>query len=49
MFQGYLVKPIKQTDLGPALQLAMERFRLDHPKAEESKDLRSVLLDGLEE
>lgn len=32
-FQGYLVKPIKQSDLGPALQLALARFRQNRESA----------------
>ncbi|MFO0969336.1 MAG: response regulator [Gemmataceae bacterium] len=47
--QGYLVKPVKQADLGPALQLAMARFKHTHPSEASPTDLRDALIDGLAE
>jgi response regulator NasT len=42
---GYLVKPIKQTDLVPALALAMRRFEQFQELQKEAADLRQALED----
>jgi response regulator NasT len=40
---AYLVKPIKQADLGPAITLAMRRFEQFRAVAKEAGDLRQAL------
>ena len=42
---GYLVKPIKQTDLDPAIALAMRRFEQFQALRREAADLRQALED----
>jgi response regulator NasT len=42
---GYLVKPIKQTDLAPAITLAVRRFELIQSLRREAADLREALED----
>jgi len=42
---GYLVKPIKQADLEPAMALAMRRFAQFQELRKESADLRQALED----
>ena len=42
---GYLVKPIKQTDLGPVIALAMRRFEQFEALQREAADLRQALED----
>jgi response regulator NasT len=42
---GYLVKPIKQADLGPAIALAMRRFEQFEALRREAADLRQALED----
>ncbi len=42
---GYLVKPIKQTDLVPAIALAMRRFEQFTELRHEAADLRQALED----
>jgi response regulator NasT len=42
---GYLVKPIKQADLGPAIALAMHRFAQFEELRKEAADLRQALED----
>jgi len=42
---GYLVKPIKQADLGPAIALAMRRFEQFEALRAEAADLRQALED----
>lgn len=42
---GYLVKPIKQTDLAPAIALAMRRFEQFQALRQEAADLRQALED----
>jgi len=42
---GYLVKPIKQTDLEPAIALAMRRFEQFEALRQEAADLRQALED----
>jgi response regulator NasT len=42
---GYLVKPIKQADLGPAIALAIRRFEQFEALAKEAQDLRQALED----
>jgi two-component system, response regulator PdtaR len=42
---GYLVKPIKQTDLVPAIALAMRRFEQFETLRREAADLRQALED----
>jgi response regulator NasT len=42
---GYLVKPIKQADLEPAIALAMRRFEQFEALRREAADLRHVLED----
>jgi response regulator NasT len=42
---GYLVKPIKQADLGPAITLAVRRFEQIRSLAKETADLRQALED----
>jgi AmiR/NasT family two-component response regulator len=42
---AYLVKPIKQADLGPAIALAMRRFEQFEALRKESSDLRQALED----
>ncbi len=42
---GYLVKPIKQADLGPTIALAMRRFEQFQQLRRESADLRQALED----
>lgn len=42
---GYLVKPIKQADFGPALRLAMRRFEQFQTLSKEASDLRQALQD----
>jgi response regulator NasT len=39
---GYLVKPIKEGDLGPAIAVAMRRFRQFQALAQEAGDLRQA-------
>jgi len=41
--QGFLVKPIKQADLGPAVQLAIERFNQTRDLELKTKHLRDAL------
>jgi response regulator NasT len=42
---GYLVKPIKQTDLAPVIALAMRRFEQFQALRQEAADLRQALDD----
>jgi response regulator NasT len=42
---AYLVKPIKQTDLGPAIAIAMRRFAQFESLRQEAADLRQALED----
>lgn len=42
---GYLVKPIKQADLGPVIALAMRRFEQFQALCREAADLRQALED----
>ena len=42
---GYLVKPIKQADLGPVIGLAMRRFEQFEALRREAADLRQALED----
>jgi response regulator NasT len=42
---GYLVKPIKQADLEPAIALAMRRFQQFETLRQEAADLRQALND----
>jgi response regulator NasT len=42
---GYLVKPIKQGDLGPVIALAMRRFEQFEQLRKEAADLRQALED----
>ncbi|HEV3260076.1 MAG TPA: response regulator [Gemmataceae bacterium] len=42
---AYLVKPIKQADLGPAISLAMRRFEQFQTLYKEAADLRQALED----
>jgi response regulator NasT len=42
---GYLVKPIKQSDLEPAIVLAMRRFEQFEALRKEAADLRQALAD----
>jgi response regulator NasT len=42
---GYLVKPIKQADLEPAIALAMRRFEQFEALRKEAADLRQALAD----
>jgi response regulator NasT len=42
---GYLVKPIKQADLQPAIALAMRRFEQFQALRQEASDLRQALED----
>jgi AmiR/NasT family two-component response regulator len=42
---GYLVKPIKQTDLSPAIAIAMRRFEQFQALRQETTDLRQTLAD----
>ncbi len=42
---AYLVKPIKQTDLGPVISLAMRRFEQFQELRKEAADLRQALED----
>ena len=42
---GYLVKPIKQADLAPAIGLAMRRFEQFEELRKEAADLRQALED----
>jgi response regulator NasT len=42
---GYLVKPIKQADLGPVIALAMRRFEQFQEMSREAADLRQALQD----
>lgn len=42
---GYLVKPIKQSDLGPSISLAMRRFEQFEALRRETADLRQALED----
>lgn len=42
---AYLVKPIKDTDLGPAITVAMDRFREFQTLRNEASDLRQALED----
>jgi response regulator NasT len=42
---AYLVKPIKQADLEPAISLAMRRFHQFQALAKEASDLRQALVD----
>jgi response regulator NasT len=42
---SFLVKPIKQDDLGPAIAIAMERFREFQAMCREASDLRQALED----
>ncbi len=42
---GYLVKPIKQADLGPAIALAVRRFEQFEALRQEAADLRQALED----
>jgi response regulator NasT len=43
--QGYLVKPIKQADLGPVIALAMRRFEQLEALRREAADLRQAFED----
>jgi response regulator NasT len=42
---GYLVKPIKQADLGPTIALTMHRFEQFQELSREATDLRQALQD----
>lgn len=42
---AYLVKPIKQADLGPAIAIAMRRFEQFQEVQKEAADLRQALAD----
>lgn len=42
---AYLIKPIKQADLGPAITLAMRRFEQFQTLCKEAADLRQALED----
>src|SRR5262249_58644877 len=42
---GYLVKPIKQADLQPAIMLALRRFEQMQQLRKEASDLRQALED----
>jgi response regulator NasT len=42
---GYLVKPIKQADLGPTIAIAMRRFEQFQALRQEAIDLRQALAD----
>jgi response regulator NasT len=42
---AYLVKPMKQTDLGPAIAIAMRRFAQFESLRQEAADLRQALED----
>jgi len=42
---AYLVKPIKQSDLGPAIAIAMRRFKQFEALRQEAADLRQALED----
>jgi response regulator NasT len=42
---AYLVKPIKQSDLGPAIAIAMRRFAQFEALRQEAADLRQALED----
>ena len=42
---GYLVKPIKQADLGPVINLALRRFEQFQELRQEAADLRQALED----
>jgi response regulator NasT len=42
---GYLVKPIKQADLGPVISLALRRFEQFQELRQEAADLRQALED----
>jgi two-component system, response regulator PdtaR len=42
---GYLVKPIKQTDLSPTIAIAMRRFEQFQALRQEATDLRQALAD----
>jgi response regulator NasT len=42
---GYLVKPIKQADLGPVIALALRRFEQSEALRREASDLRQALDD----
>lgn len=42
-FLAYLVKPIKQTDLGPAIAIAMRRFEQFQTLRQETADLKQAL------
>jgi response regulator NasT len=42
---GYLVKPIKQSDLGPVIGLALRRFEQFQALRQEAADLRQALED----
>ena len=42
---GYLVKPIKQTDLAPTIAIAMHRFEQFKELRQEADDLRQALSD----
>ncbi len=42
---AYLVKPIRETDLGPAISVAMERFREFETLRAEAADLKQALED----
>jgi response regulator NasT len=42
---GYLIKPIEQTNLAPAITIAMSRFEQFHTLRKEAADLRQALQD----
>jgi response regulator NasT len=42
---AYLVKPVKEADLGPAIAVAMRRFEQFHAVSQEAADLRQALED----
>jgi response regulator NasT len=42
---AYLVKPVKESDLGPAITVAMQRFREFQELREEAQDLKQALED----
>jgi AmiR/NasT family two-component response regulator len=42
---GYLIKPIEQSDLAPAITIAMSRFEQFHMLRKEAADLRQALQD----
>src|SRR5262249_12860249 len=42
---AYLIKPVKQADLGPAIALAMRRFEQFEALRQEAADLRQALAD----